>query len=196
MCVQPAPCKLWFTEVPAALFLASPGPNNPLHTPASKVPTYHFQILKTMIQLFLSGLWSSPSLWPNPMDTSLFSSYLATSYFLEHSLTLAFVTSLSLDFPDLSGSFLFLHCCLHLFSQFHMLLLLRAQSYPSFLSSLSSSFSLLPSPLPLSLPPLLRSFFPPSLPSSLLSFLPSILFCMYSPHWWSHHSQYLILWIC
>lgn len=96
MCVQPAPCKLRFTEVPAALFLASPGPNNPLHTPASKVPTYHFQILKTMIQLLLSGLWSSPSLWPNPMDTSLFSSYLATSYFLELSLTLAFVTSLSL----------------------------------------------------------------------------------------------------
>ena len=54
------------------------------------------------------------------------------------STLVAWLLSLSPDFPNLSGSFLLLHCCLCLLSV-HMWLLLRAQFYsPSLLASLPS----------------------------------------------------------
>lgn len=115
-------------------------PTTLFHRSASKVPIHHFQILKMMIWLLLSGLWSFPPLWPNPTDPSLFSAYLAVSSSLDQihrhfsilslfggilfsgalsSLSFCHIF-LSPDFPYLSGSFLFLHCCLCLLSVSHV----------------------------------------------------------------------------
>ena len=94
VCVQPAPqvnYDMQRYQLPS-LFQASPGPNKPLHRSASKVPIHHFQTPKMMTRLLLSDLGSFPPSWPNPTDTSLFSSHAAVSSFLEHARRLAFVS--------------------------------------------------------------------------------------------------------
>lgn len=64
-------------------------------------------------QRVLSGFQSSPSMWPNPLDTSLFSSYLSAQSMWPFPLSWNTLFScllhptVSPDFPYLSGSFLF-----------------------------------------------------------------------------------------